>query len=134
MKDFDQIKSAFLICHDERCTARLLSEASKVQSCFITHHDKDGIYLSVSSGFIAMLHYEPEDVIGTSAYDYFHPDDLASVLRSHTEVTLESGTVSVSYRLRTKKGNYLLVTTLSRPIVNRTTGMQEIVTLTRENR
>jgi two-component system, LuxR family, sensor kinase FixL len=133
MRDFEQLMTAFRACHDDRCADRLFAEASVFTNCFITRHDRHGRYLRVSDGFTTMLQYTSDQVVNTSAYDYFHPDDLVDIMRSHQQVTLDSGIAQVRYRLRARNGSYINVVTLSKPIVNRINGDQEIITLTRED-
>ena len=52
---------------------RLLAENN---SDVISRHDPDGVYRYVSPSARQVLGYEPSALIGRSAYDLIHPDDL----------------------------------------------------------
>jgi PAS domain S-box-containing protein len=45
----------------------------------ISQHTPEGIYLYASPACRTLLGYAPEELIGHSAYEFFHPDDLAEI-------------------------------------------------------
>jgi PAS domain S-box-containing protein len=81
----------------------------------ISAHAPDGTYRYVSAAAIELLGYEPSEMVGTWAYDYFHPDDVAKVSAVHRSA-LEGAPVTVMYRLRRKRGDYIWVETTTRTI------------------
>ncbi len=97
----------------------------------ISTHAPDGSYRYVSAASKELLGYEPDELIGKSASDYFHPDDAAKVGVAH-RTTLEGAPFIVSYRLRRKDSEFVWVETSTR-VVNdaETGGVTEIVCSTR---
>lgn len=82
---------------------RLLAEnGTDMISC----HSQDGIYRYASPACMHLLGYQPEELIGCSAYDFIHPDDIAKVHKS-AEMSLASAPPSlITYRIRRKDGEY----------------------------
>ena len=50
---------------------------------FFSTHSKSGIYEWVSNDIIDILGYNPKDLMNTTAYDYFYPEDLRRIVKSH---------------------------------------------------
>jgi PAS domain S-box-containing protein len=97
----------------------------------ISAHAPDGTYRYVSAASKELLGYAPDELIGESAYDYFHPDDAAKVAVAHRSA-LEGAPVTVSYRLRRKDNDYVWVETTTRVVDDPDTGeINEIVCSTR---
>jgi len=97
----------------------------------ISAHAPDGTYRYVSAASLDLLGYEPDELIGRSAYDLFHPDDVAKVSVAHRS-TLEGAPLTVAYRLRRKDHEYLWVETTTRVISDEDSGeVIEIVCSTR---
>lgn|GEM_PF-519909 len=85
---------------------RLISEYSMD---LISRHtaDEKNTYLYASPSSYALLGYEPEEIIGTSAYDYLHPEDVDSV-REYMRTSMNSRSVyTLTYRVRHKDGRYI---------------------------
>src|SRR3954470_3692506 len=97
----------------------------------ISAHSPDGTYRYVSAASKELLGYEPDELIGTSAYDHFHPDDAAKVGVAHRS-TLEGAPYTVAYRLRRKDNEYVWVETTTRIITDPgTNAVTEILCSTR---
>ena len=58
-----------------------------------------------------LLGYTPEEVIGTNALTYAHPDDLKSVEEAVRRAMNSNDKVSLEFRLRHKDGHYVCVYT-----------------------
>lgn len=115
--------------NEEKDRYRLIAHNS---TDVIARTDPDGIILYCSPSS-KLMGYTPEELIGTSAYDYFHPDDLEKITHSHQEVLKNNDTYLVNYRLKQKDGSWRWVETLSKPIKNPNTGeVEEIQTSTRD--
>lgn len=86
----------------------------------ISQHDIEGTYLYASPACKRILGYSQEELVGRSAYDFFHPDDLKQIIESHKVVrssdTDNGGVASASYRIRRKDGTYIWFETLSQQI------------------
>ena len=121
-----------------RSRARLTAEAEALPGSIadylgdmVSAHAPDGSYRYVSAASKELLGYAPDELIGTSAYDHFHPDDLAKVSVVH-QSTLDGAPLTVAYRLRRKDNEYVWVETTTRVIRDESTGdVSEIVCSTR---
>ncbi len=109
---------------------RLIAEHS---SDMISRHTLDGDYLYVSPASRVLLGYEPEELVGRSAYDYFHPEDLTQIRSAHSEILERPDTDTVSYRIRRRDGSYTWFETTSRTVREPTTGdAKEIIAVSRD--
>ena len=81
----------------------------------ISAHAPDGTYRYASAAAKNLLGYEPEELVGTSAYRYFHPDDVGKVEVAHRSA-LEGAPFTVAYRLRRRDGEYVWVETTTRTL------------------
>jgi PAS domain S-box-containing protein len=121
-----------------RSRARLAAESKALQGSIADHlgdlvsaHAPDGTYRYASPAARDLLGYSPEALIGTSAYDYIHPDDQGKVAAVHRS-SLEGAPFTVSYRLRRKDNEYVWVETTTRVIAEEDSGeVIEIVCSTR---
>jgi PAS domain S-box-containing protein len=121
-----------------RSRARLMAEAEVIRGSIadylgdmVSAHAPDGTYRYVSAASRELLGYEPGELIGTSAYDHFHPDDAAKVGVVHRS-TLQDAPLTVAYRMRRKDHEYVWVETITRVLKNPDTGaVSEIVCSTR---
>ena len=109
---------------------RLIAENS---TDMISKHTMDGVYTYASPACRALLGYEPEDLVGRTAYDFFHPDDLAAIKETHSAVRELPDTRTVSYRIRRKDGSYTWFETTSRAVPEDDTGeAREIIAVSRD--
>ncbi len=77
--------------------------------CVIFECDYNGIVTYMSSVIKKTGGYDPEEVIGTSHFDYLHPEDrkyLINVLRKNLQT---NEVMAEDYRLRKKTGEYIWV-------------------------
>ena len=98
---------------------RLLAENS---TDMISRHDPEGVYLYASPASRTILGYEPEALVGRSAYDLFHPDDREVVARSHVGVLESPEARTTTYRVRHEDGHYIWLETTARTLRDPTTG------------
>ncbi|PSB05418.1 multi-sensor hybrid histidine kinase, partial [filamentous cyanobacterium Phorm 46] len=109
---------------------RLMAENS---TDMITRHNPKGVFVYVSPASQALLGYEPSELIGHLPSDYFHPDDLESIAKAHSQVLALPVTYTLSYRIRHKDGKYIWFETTSRTIRDPQTGsVQEIIGVSRD--
>src|SRR5919199_4128863 len=119
---------------------RLLAENS---TDMISQHTPEGIYLYASPACRILLGYAPEELIGHSAYEFFHPDDLQEIKKSYSAIAFGTAreakldvsgnaiapsaapkaaidnfpkTSIVTYRIRCKDGHYIWFETTIRNI------------------
>ncbi|MDT9180060.1 MAG: PAS domain S-box protein [Limnospira sp. PMC 1291.21] len=99
----------------------------------ISRHDAEGIYIYASPACRDLLGYEPEELIGISAYNFFHPDDRERIQKSHQTLLSNSDVDTVSYRVRRSDGSFIWFETTSHAIRNQENNdIQEIVSISRD--
>jgi PAS domain S-box-containing protein len=109
---------------------RLLAENA---TDMISRHNPRGIYLYASPVCRSLLGYEPEELVGHDAYEFFHPDDLDDIRKSHTTILEGSTIYTTVYRIRQKHGTYLWVETTSKTVRDpETDRVEEIIAITRD--
>jgi PAS domain S-box-containing protein len=91
-------------------------EIAELLGDMISAHAPDGTYRYASSAAKELLGYEPSELVGTWAYDHFHPDDVSRVSLAH-QSALAGAPYTVAYRLRRKSGEWLWVETTTRTIL-----------------
>lgn len=80
---------------------------------FISRHSIDGKYIFVDQRTTAITGYLPQELIGSSAYEFFHQEDLNSIAVSHRR-SLQGETVMTDvYRFRCKGGHLVPLRTKS---------------------
>ncbi len=91
----------------------------------IARSTPEGIYLFVSNSVRTLLGYEPQDMIGRLADDFFHPDDDVPLINSKNPL--------VRHRLRRQDGSYIWVETNRRLVRNYNNPKQlEIISISRD--
>lgn len=109
---------------------RLITENS---TDMISKHSPEGIYTYVSPACRSLLGYEAYELLNTSAYDYFHPEDLQKIDSAHESARKGQKVSSVIYRIRKKDGSYTWFETTSRMLVPETDDINpEIVAISRD--
>ena len=82
---------------------RLLAENS---ADMISRHDPEGVFMYASPACSVILGYAQNEMIGRSAFEFIHPDDLKKVEQSLMLVTENTDVDIITYRLRCKDGSY----------------------------
>ncbi|RUT29492.1 PAS domain S-box protein [Paenibacillus zeisoli] len=111
---------------------RLISENSLD---LISKHksDEKSTYSYASPACITLLGYQPEELVGTSAFDYFHPEDV-KVVQDYLSVQLQfHSEYTVTYRIRRKDGVYIWFESTGRYTFDDMTGeILEVVAVSRD--
>jgi PAS domain S-box-containing protein len=98
---------------------RLLAENS---SDVISRHDMQGRFLYVSPASRGVLGFEQQDLLGRSALDLVHPEDLP-IIRAMLNVRPGKTSVyTLSYRARGRDGSYVWLETSARAVLDEITG------------
>jgi PAS domain S-box-containing protein len=80
-----------------------------------------------------LLGYLPSELVGTSAYEHFHPDDLKRIAASHDRVLAKPDISTVAYRIRRKDGTYTWFETTARTVRDEGSGeITEIIAVSRD--
>ncbi|XP_055701095.1 protein cycle isoform X2 [Phlebotomus papatasi] len=75
---------------------------------FISRHAMDGKFLFVDQRATIILGFLPQELLGTSMYEYYHHDDIPSLAESHKSALQISDKITTPiYRLRTKDGGFV---------------------------
>lgn len=117
------------ILKEEKEKFRLLAENS---TDMISRHSPDGTYLYASPAASNITGLEPEELVGKSSYDLFHPEDLEKVTDSHRTILVDRDTMIVNYRIRQKDGGWRWVETTSKTLRNEKDEVYEIQAATRD--
>lgn len=115
---------------EERDRLRLLVANS---TDMLARHAPDGRYRYVSPVCWELLGYEPEELVGRSAYEFIHPDDIDAVKAAHAEVLDGPRLRAVVYRIRDRQGRDVWFETTGHSLRDLTTGeIVEIQTSSRD--
>ena len=109
---------------------RLMAENS---TDILARHNLDGILIYVSPACRNSLGYEVEELIGSSLYDLFHPEELETLKNSYAAV-IEKPAVSYTlvHRYRHQYGHYVWFETTARILREAKTGkVQEVLSVSR---
>ncbi|MGK7904632.1 MAG: PAS domain S-box protein [Hormoscilla sp.] len=109
---------------------RLLAENS---TDMISRHSPDMEFLYVSPACKNLLGYDPSELMGRSAYEFFHPKDLAGLKKHYATISEAAKSSSLTYRMRCLDGSYIWFETTSKVVEHPETGaVLEIVAVSRD--
>ncbi|KAF2455074.1 hypothetical protein BDY21DRAFT_264687, partial [Lineolata rhizophorae] len=81
-----------------------------METTFITIHDlsRDARILYSSDSIVDILGHTPDEVIGRSAWDFFHPEELPVAKELHSRgVRLDKAAVLAYCRIRNRQGDWV---------------------------
>ncbi|MEB3279192.1 MAG: PAS domain S-box protein [Lyngbya sp.] len=114
-QDISDRKRAEAALTESEARYRLLAENAKDM---ISTHTCEGVFLYVSPASRHLLGYEPDELLGRSLYEFFHPTDAAAWQRTYTVVGQLPDEYTTTYRVRRRDGNYVWFETTSRAIAS----------------
>ena len=119
---------------DDADRNRMLAEMAEQSTDMISRHTpEEWRFIYVSPAVTHLLGYQVEEIIGTSAYDLYHPDDVEDFKRRARSVNYNRGLYTHTYRFRCKDGHYTWLESTSRTIRDNSTGkIQEILVVSRD--
>lgn len=90
--------------------ARSLGEMVASGEAMLSLHGVFGEYLAVSASVEPLFGRSPDALVGRSAYEFFHPEDLRDLEARHRDMTTCDGTTTViDYRVRHADGHHVSV-------------------------
>jgi PAS domain S-box-containing protein len=96
----------------------------------VSAHAPDGTFRYVSEASKELLGYDPSELVGSASSEHLHPEDVARVETAHRSA-LHGVPYTLSYRLRGKAGEYVLVETTTRVVRDKNGDVEQIVCSTR---
>jgi len=100
-------------------------------SDFLSLHTASGSYRYASPSVQGLFGWDPQVLVGTSAYDYFHPEDADRISQNHVAHAGGDPVDAVVYRFRCADGAYRWVETRSKA-VGGDEGVRTLVCITRD--
>lgn len=96
---------------------------SQLTPKFTTRHTASGILSHVDGAAVGALGYLPQDIIGRSIMDFYHPEELTLLKDVYETVMLKGGIAGASfcsqpYRFLVQNGNYIKMQTEWSSFVN----------------
>nr|AGG55386.1 aryl hydrocarbon receptor nuclear translocator [Haliotis diversicolor] len=98
---------------------------------FISRHSVDGKFTFVDQRVTAVLGYQPQELLGKSAFDFYHPEDQAHMKDTFDQVLKLKGQVmSIMYRFRASNRDWVWLRTSSFSFQNPYTDEVEYIVCT----
>lgn len=82
----------------------------------ITRTDTNGVILYASPSYKSVLRYEPEDIVGRSAFDFIHPEDVNNAIAAFCTGVNTVLPGKLEYRFRDADGNYRWMEAVGNPL------------------
>jgi diguanylate cyclase (GGDEF)-like protein/PAS domain S-box-containing protein len=98
----------------------------------VSRHAPDLTYIYASSASKALFGYEPEELVGHTAYEFLHPEDVDDVRGAHSTLLSGGDRVDVRYRHRHKSGSYVGCEASARAIRDPTGALVELIVVKRD--
>lgn len=115
---------------DSESRYRLLAEHS---SDIIGRYSRAGVQLYLSPAITALTGFQPEELVGRSAYEIIHPEDISVAGPAHHAALNSSEPQRVRFRLLRHDGSHIWVESLVKGIVDPARGeVTEILAVTRD--
>jgi PAS domain S-box-containing protein len=138
-----QVTSLFAVARDitERKRAELALRDSEERHRFLAEHSTDmlsrqapdGTILYASPVCVTLLGYRPEELTGTSMFEYCHPDDLEAVRAASARLLGHAGIETITYRIRRRDGHYIWFESTSQAVRDPKTGLVgEVLAVSRD--
>ncbi|HEX8549100.1 MAG TPA: PAS domain S-box protein [Cytophagaceae bacterium] len=108
---------------------RLLAENS---TDIISRHGLDGTITYISPSCIPITGYSAEELLGRTAFDFYHPEDLAYMQHAYEEVALVPDSNIAVFRFRRKDGTYVWFESIGKTIKDQNGKPIEIIATNRD--
>lgn len=98
----------------------------------ITEVNVSGSYQYVSPSVKLTLGYEPADLLGRSAFEFIHPEDISKVLEEYKERLAQKLPGKAEFRYRHAEGHYLWLEAVGNPVFDEEGLVSGVVFSTRD--
>ncbi|HEX4751284.1 MAG TPA: PAS domain S-box protein [Solirubrobacterales bacterium] len=98
----------------------------------VSRHAPDAGYTYASSASRDLFGYEPEELVGRSAYEFLHPDDVDDVRGAHSTLHEGGDRVDIRYRHRHKDGSYVDCEATARAVHDEGGALAEVIVIKRD--
>ncbi|XP_030051670.1 endothelial PAS domain-containing protein 1 [Microcaecilia unicolor] len=85
---------------------------------FLSRHSMDMKFTYCDDRITELIGYHPEELLGRSAYEFYHALDSESMTKSHQNLCAKGQVVSGQYRMLAKHGGYVWLETQGTVIYN----------------
>lgn len=85
---------------------------------FLSRHSMDMKFTYCDERIAALMGYCPEELLGRSAYEFYHALDSDHMIKSHQNLCTKGQAVTGQYRMLAKRGGYVWVETQGTVIYN----------------
>ncbi|KAL6069410.1 hypothetical protein STEG23_021104, partial [Scotinomys teguina] len=85
---------------------------------FLSRHSMDMKFTYCDDRIMELIGYHPEELVGRSAYEFYHALDSENMTKSHQNLCTKGQVVSGQYRMLAKHGGYVWLETQGTVIYN----------------
>lgn len=128
IRNISDRKQAEIALADSEQRYRIVTENMTDLVCL---HRPDGQFAYITPSCESLLGYTRDELIGRSPYALFHEDDVIQIRLAHDEI-LSGNSVSITYRIRHKSGQYIWLETLAKSILDASGQVTHLQTTSRE--
>ena len=106
-------------------TAR--TSVSNPRGMFVTKHSAACTWTYLDDDSVTLLGHFPHELVGSEVFEIIHPQDLNILMESFESLALGKSSPNKSYRIRTRNGDYVTITSTWSSFLNPWTRQLEFI-------